>query len=192
MLATDMMQSQSGGVEVSKAGALFVAERIKAGMREVGPKKIAACTTDAASNMVAGRNYVEKDPDFCHVIFLRCFMHGFSLLVGSLLGYSWARDVVADAQRVVTYFRASHAPGDALRHQAKEKGIKQGLQRANGTRFTSVHSCLDSVHKLEKPLGSVVEDDKARPAAEKIFPKKFASKEGMHSSHGVLLSAVQL
>lgn len=35
-------------------------------------------------------------------------MHAFSLLIGSVLGHSWAQTMVSKAQRLVTYFRASH------------------------------------------------------------------------------------
>lgn len=41
-------------------------------------------------------------------------MHAFSLLIGSVLGHSWAQTMVSKAQRLVTYFRASHQPLAAL------------------------------------------------------------------------------
>lgn len=72
-------------------------------------------------------------------------MHGFSLVLKSVLSYPWAKDLVVRAQQVVTYFRASHAPLAALRAAAQEAGITKGLQSSNTTRFTSSYACTSSV-----------------------------------------------
>lgn len=150
----------------------FCAELAIQLMLKVGASKIAACVTDNASNMVAARNRAEQHPQLSHVVFLRCFMHAFSLVIGSILGHAHAKDIVSKASRIVTFFRASHRPGEALQSVAKQLGIKSCLQRANATRFTSVFSCLSSVHNLEQPLRSVVEADNTKPQDEKVFPKK--------------------
>jgi hypothetical protein len=34
-------------------------------------------------------------------------MHGFSLVLGSVLAHEWARELVSKAQQLVTYFNAS-------------------------------------------------------------------------------------
>lgn len=72
-------------------------------------------------------------------------MHGFGLVLKSVLAYPWAKDLVMRAQQLVTYFRASHAPLAALRAAAKELGITKGLQSSNTTRMTSSYSCTSSV-----------------------------------------------
>ena len=143
-------------------------------MKAVGAEKVAPLVCDNASNMVCARNEAERDPALAHIIFLRCFMHGFSLCMGSILGHPAARSIVSEASRIVTYFRASHAPGAALKAAADQLNIKQGLQRANTTRFTSTFSCLHSVHKLEEPLRNVVSNDERAAEKDKIFPKKIA------------------
>jgi hypothetical protein len=92
----------------------------------------------------------------------RCAMHGFNLVLGSVLAYSWSKNLVVRAQQVVTYFRASHAPLAALRKAAEELHITQGLQSSNTTRFTSNYACTSSVQghapafTLVKQRGSVV------------------------------------
>lgn len=89
-------------------------------------------------------------------------MHGFNLVLGSVLAYSWSKNLVVRAQQVVTYFRASHAPLAALRKAAEELQITQGLQSSNTTRFTSNYACTSSVQghapafTLVKQRGSVV------------------------------------
>jgi hypothetical protein len=72
-------------------------------------------------------------------------MHGFSLVLKSVLAHPWAKDLLLRSQQVVTYFRASHAPLAALRAAAKELGITKGLQSSNTTRMTSSYSCTSSV-----------------------------------------------
>jgi hypothetical protein len=77
----------------------------------------------------------------------RCSMHGFSLVLKSVLAHPWAKDLLMRAQQVVTYFRASHAPLAALRAAAEELGITQGLQSSNTTRMTSGYGCTSSVQR---------------------------------------------
>lgn len=74
-------------------------------------------------------------------------MHGFSLVLKSVLTYPWAKDLLLRAQQVVTYFRASHAPLAALRAAAQELKITQGLQSSNTTRMTSSYACTSSVQQ---------------------------------------------
>jgi len=79
-------------------------------------------------------------------------MHGYSLLMGSILGHPWARDLVAQAQAMVIYIRASHKPLALLRAEALRLGINCSLARANATRFISVYLCLTSLVKLERAI----------------------------------------
>jgi hypothetical protein len=72
-------------------------------------------------------------------------MHGFSLVLKSVLAHPWAKDLLLRSQQVVTYFRASHAPLAALRAAAKELGITTCLQSSNTTRMTSSYGCTSSV-----------------------------------------------
>lgn len=72
-------------------------------------------------------------------------MHGFNLVLGSILAFPWAQQLVVSAQRVVTYFRASHQPLALLRNAADRFGIKKALHNANKTRFTSKDECIKSV-----------------------------------------------
>lgn len=77
--------------------------------------------------------------------YCRCTMHGFSLVLKSVLAYPWAKDLLVRAQQVVTYFRASHAPLAALRAAAKQLEITKSLQSSNTTRMTSSYGCTSSV-----------------------------------------------
>ena len=74
-------------------------------------------------------------------------MHGFSLVLKSVLAYPWAKDLLVRAQQVVTYFRASHAPLAALRAAAKQLEITKSLQSSNTTRMTSSYGCTSSVQE---------------------------------------------
>ena len=67
----------------------------------------------------------------------RCMMHGFNLVLGSVLSFPWAQRLVVSAQRVVTYFKASHMPLALLRDAAERNNINTGLRSANKTH----HGC---------------------------------------------------
>ena len=41
-------------------------------------------------------------------------MHAFGLVLNSVVAYPWARDVIAQAQKIVFTFRSSHKPMAAL------------------------------------------------------------------------------
>lgn len=140
-------------------------------MTKIGAAKIAACVTDSPSNMVSARKKAEAHPALSHVIYLPCFMHQFSLLIGSILGHAHAKDTVAQASKLVNYFRASQRPLEALHTIARGTNIRSTLQRPNATRFTSVYTLLNSVKQLEQPLKTLVETDANRPEAEKLLPK---------------------
>lgn len=137
----------------------------------VGAAKIAACVTDSAANMVSAKNKAESNPAMSHIVFLPCFMHAFSLLIGSLLGHAHARSVISKASKLVTFFRSSHRPMEFLSSSAKQLGIKCSLQRPNATRFTSSFSLLNSVQQYEQPMASLVKHDLQTPEADKLLPK---------------------
>ena len=83
-------------------------------------------------------------------------MHSFSLVVGSLLGHPWAKDIIKKAQKVVTYFNASTRGHSLLMLAAAAQNIKGKLQTSNTTRFTSVHIMLQSVLNMDQPLHAVL------------------------------------
>ena len=74
----------------------------------------------------------------CAVMCCRCMMHGFNLVLGSILAYPWAQELLVQAQRVVTYFRASHRPLELVRQAAAQFQISKGLHSANTTRFVEI------------------------------------------------------
>ena len=83
-------------------------------------------------------------------------MHSFSLVVGSILGHPWAKDLIKKGQRIVTFFHASYRSNSLLMEVAKNMGISGMLQTSNTTRFTSVHLMLQSVLKMDGPLHAVL------------------------------------
>jgi len=84
-------------------------------------------------------------------------MHAFALVMAAVLAHPHFRSRVAEAQRIVTYFRASHQPLAMLNDAIRSQGINGGgLQSSNKTRFTSVHLMLASINRVEGPLRSVL------------------------------------
>lgn len=84
-------------------------------------------------------------------------MHGLALAMAAVAGcteskrwgFGTTQALLSAAQRVVTYFRASHMPLAALRAAADMFKISTGLKTSNTTRLSSVYICVDSVVKLE-------------------------------------------
>ena len=148
-------------------------------MLDIGAEKLAACVTDSPSAMVSARKKVEQQSQLSHVMFLPCFMHQFSLLIGSILGHQHAKDTIASASKLVNYFRSSHRPLEALQTIAKGLGIKTSLQRPNATRFTSVFLMLNSVQQLEQPLNQLLLNDNRAAEPDKLLPKTATGKSVM-------------
>jgi hypothetical protein len=89
-------------------------------------------------------------------------MHAFALLLGSIMSHSWAAELLSKAQKVVTYFQASHKPLSLFRDaQAKLPGKHKALASSNTTRLTSAQLAESSVlhnhatfnHVLTEPGG---------------------------------------
>ncbi len=85
----------------------------------------------------------------------RCMMHGFGLVMGSMLAHPWAKKLVVAAQKLVTFFRASSRPMALLRQEAALQGIFTTLSSSNKTRMTSVQICINSVLVLKDPIKSL-------------------------------------
>jgi hypothetical protein len=71
------------------------------------------------------------------------------LVIGSILAYPWAKTVVGNAPRVVTYFKASHLAVHKLYEESRRQGIKTGLITSNTARFTYVADMIDSLLRLK-------------------------------------------
>eukprot|EP00775_Hariotina_reticulata_P003312 gene3312-3588_t len=127
-------------------------------------QKLALLVTDNAANMLKARQIVVQTDGLLHVLEMRCAMHGFNLVLGSILSHPWAQEVITKSQSIVTYFRASHQPLAFLRAAAKQCGVKQELQSSNKTRFTSKHMCTSSV-QANAPAFNVLLGDATQAAA---------------------------
>jgi hypothetical protein len=131
----------------------------------VGLEKVAGFTTDSAPNMVAARRLLGQREDCQHMIIMPCMMHGFALILKSVLAHPEAAKLVADAQRIVTFFEASHQPQAFLLKCAKEVNITTKLQSSCQTRITSVHYSFESLLTLESAFKKLLEyKDKKDPS----------------------------
>lgn len=84
-------------------------------------------------------------------------MHAFALLLGSIMGHDWARQLLVKAQKIVTYFNASHKPLALFREALKQQpGQQVGLQSSNGTRLTSVQLCEASVLRNQSTFSTML------------------------------------
>ena len=82
-------------------------------------------------------------------------MHGFHLVIGSILSYTWAAALVSRAQRLVTHFRNSHIPLGKLYQEARRQGVTTSLISSNKTRFTSVADMLAALLKFKLPFQNI-------------------------------------
>lgn len=72
-------------------------------------------------------------------------MHAFSTTMASVMGHPDATQLVTKAQKLVTFFRASHQPSAQLKKVAAALGIKRSLVTSNkpGSRLCMVTKCFD-------------------------------------------------
>lgn len=85
-------------------------------------------------------------------------MHAFALLLGSVTAHTWASTLVTNAQKVVTYFQASHQPlalFRAAQQQLPGSVRPPELASSNATRLTSVQLCVQSVLKNQAAFNSM-------------------------------------
>lgn len=91
----------------------------------------------------------------------RCALHAFSLVLVAMLAHEHARTLLAMAQRVVVYIRASHMLKQRLEAARKELGIPVTLASAGKTRITSMCELVRTVLLNERSLSNMVKDDRA-------------------------------
>lgn len=87
-------------------------------------------------------------------------MHAFALVLVSIMAHTWAKSLVSMAQRVVTYFRASHKPLATLQRIAASRKIRTTLVSSNKTRLTSMHLCIQSLIQLQPAFSEYLEQAK--------------------------------
>jgi Protein of unknown function (DUF 659) len=139
---------------------LTTADLFKKQIDMIGADKVAAIVTDSPNAMNSAKKKLLVMKGYEHIINMRCMLHGFALVLTSSLGSPWAKDIVSNAQKIVTYFNASHRPLATVRDFAKSLNITTGLKTSNQTRITSTHICLQSVLANMAPLQQTVKIDK--------------------------------
>jgi hypothetical protein len=125
---------------------------------KVGKDKVAAVVTDNPSSMRLARQLLTSMDGYKHILGFRCYMHLFALIMNSVISHAYARDLIAKAQKIVTYFRASHRPLSLLRDAAAAVGIKGTLKTSNQTRLTSVAICLESVLAMQDAFSRLLRE----------------------------------
>lgn len=142
----------------------FVSNLLAEAVDAIGPHKICGIISDDASNMRKGRNdFVKREGGkYEHIFPLRCIMHAFGLILKSLVSHSSAKEVISQAQEIVTYFRASHIPSDYIRHAetyfGEIRSKSTGLKTSNSTRMTSIQICCASVIMNMNALKRIASD----------------------------------
>lgn len=91
----------------------------------------------------------------------RCALHAFSLVLVAMLAHDHARSLLAKAQKVVVYIRASHMLKQRLEAARKELDIPVTLATAGKTRITSMCELVRTVLLNERSLSKMVKDDRA-------------------------------
>ncbi len=124
----------------------------------VGKDKVASVVTDNPSAMRLARQLLTSLDGYKHILGFRCYMHLFALIMNSVVSHPYARDLIAKAQKIVTYFRASHRPLSLLLEAAAALGIKGTLKTSNQTRLTSVAICLESVLAMEDAFSRLLRE----------------------------------
>jgi hypothetical protein len=87
-------------------------------------------------------------------------MHAFGSILEAIAKHSSAKAVIKKAPEIVTFFRASHIPGELIRNAEAHFGdIRKhmsGLKSNNSTRMTSVQLCMAAVLNNMMTLKKVV------------------------------------
>jgi hypothetical protein len=104
------------------------------------------------------RKLIIAQPDFKHVLEFRCAMHAFGSTLGSITNHKYFKDIICEAQTIVTFFRSSHQPLAYLHYYGSldRSTNRKTLKTSNHTRITSVGICCKSVLLFEEAFNKVV------------------------------------
>ncbi|PKB96412.1 hypothetical protein RhiirA5_256933, partial [Rhizophagus irregularis] len=74
-------------------------------LEKISPEKFSAIITDAESAMMAAKRQVaEKYP---HILPMRCIAHHIQLILSDICNYPWAKKVLSDCQKIISFFKNS-------------------------------------------------------------------------------------
>lgn len=96
-------------------------------------------------------------------VFCRCMMHGYALVMGSVFGHPWARNILKLCQSLVSAIKSSHKLTKWLRvefnllrgNDVQYKHLTWLVQAAT-TRFSSMYNCMYSVCAMEVAFKNMV------------------------------------
>ncbi|KAF8521267.1 hypothetical protein BU17DRAFT_88214 [Hysterangium stoloniferum] len=128
-----------------------------------------AVTTDNPSVMQAFRSKCQEK--YFWVLAFACFLHQMNTIIGEICAFPSMKQIIKQANRVVTFFNSSHYWGGQLKEEAKKCHVNRGLKKNCETRFYALslqaqssrtplsHTCLrPDAQKKEKGLSPVAAD----------------------------------
>ncbi|KAF8517692.1 hypothetical protein BU17DRAFT_30782, partial [Hysterangium stoloniferum] len=134
-----------------------------------------AVTTDNPSVMQAFRSKCQEK--YFWVLAFACFLHQMNTIIGEICAFPSMKQIIKQANRVVTFFNSSHYWGGQLKEEAKKCHVNRGLKKNCKTRFYVLslqaqsvqsnrhsrtplsHTCLrPDAQKKEKGLSPVAAD----------------------------------
>ncbi|CAG8648677.1 12894_t:CDS:2 [Rhizophagus irregularis] len=124
----------------------FNARKMLEVLEKVGPEKFSAIITDAESAMMAAKRQVANK--YPHILPMRCIAHHIQLISSDICNHPWAKKVLSDCQKIISFFKNSYPAGAALREEIFHTFTVGGnLKTSTKTRWSTAWDCLKKAVK---------------------------------------------
>ena len=117
-------------------------------IEKIGVNKFTSIVTDAESaNQSAKKKIMNRYP---HIISIRCIAHHINLVTKDIISIAWAKKILKDCQKIITFFHTAHRAGAALRDEIINSFSAGGnLKSSVKTRWSTAWDACESILRLE-------------------------------------------
>jgi len=93
----------------------FNAKKMLEVLEKIGPEKFSAIITDAESAMMAAKRQVANK--YPYILPMRCIAHHIQLISSDICNHPWAKEVLSNCQKIISFFKNSYPASAALRDE---------------------------------------------------------------------------
>jgi hypothetical protein len=133
---------------------IFNASVIENVINEVGPKKFAAIVVDGEAAMQSAIRIINQK--YPWIIPMRCVAHLLNLITSDIVNLKWAKEILSDCQKLITFFRSVYWANSAFSEELKSNLISGGgLKTSVKTRWSTAWDCTESISRCETAIRQV-------------------------------------
>ncbi|CAG8852197.1 1503_t:CDS:2, partial [Gigaspora margarita] len=159
----------------------FIANKISEIIEQIGPHHFAAIIMDNGSNVRIARQAIHYD--YSHILNIRCIAHALNLLTADLVKTTLVRNILKQANMLVSFFQKSHLAKRLLRNTISSMNIRGGsLETYSETRWVSIYDTANSIVRVRPAIDKILEEQPHIFTNKEVFEIAFDENDVFYTS----------